>query len=354
MTLREVCMEHGGLPPEELQRLEALEQGLEVTAELTAADVFIDLFDREGMAWVAAQASPSVEGSSYRERVVGRSALRENEPAVYRALESGVTVRDLKAVTQENKTVRQDVAPLKNAAGQVIAVLISERDVTGDLSREKKYRELMREKEEQSPARTLTAADAAMREVHHRVKNNLQMVASIMNLQARRTENAEVRRAFRENTARVQSISAIHDLLTHAEDSAAVELMPLLEKIRRSIQSIFRESRLVEIRIEGEDMSVPPDRATSIALVVNELLSNALEHGFREGESGLIRIQLCPGALFSVITVEDNGMGFDAAARCADSLGLSIVTLVVKEKLGGDLRILSDENGTRASFDFCL
>jgi two-component sensor histidine kinase len=352
VTLREVCALHGALSGEETARLERLEEDLPLTAELCAADVFIDLFDPDGMAWVAAQAGPGLESSSYRERVVGRPARRENEPAVYRAAEEGMPVRDLKAVTQENHTVRQDVVPVKGEGGQVLAVLILERDVTRDLSREKKYRELAREREELSPARPLAETDAAMREVHHRVKNNLQMVASILNLQARRTQNEEVRRAFRENTARVQSIAAIHDLLTRSDDPASVALLPLLEKILRSIQSLFRDSRPVEILLEGEDMAVEPDKATSIALVVSELLSNALEHGFREGEPGLIRVQLHPGALFSTVTVEDSGAGFDPVSHSPESLGLSIVTLTVKEKLGGTLHISSDGNGTRASFDF--
>lgn len=352
MTLLEVCSLHGMLSEAETARLISLEEGLGLIAELTASDIFIDLFDRDGMAWVAAQAGPGLEGSSYRERVVGRPALRENEPAVYRAAEEGIPIRDLKAVTQENRTVQQDVAPIAGESGQVFAVLILERDVTRDLSRERKYQKLAREREEFSPSRAPDETDAAMREVHHRVKNNLQMVVSIMNLQARHAQSEEVRRAFRENISRVQSIAAIHDLLTRSTGPAA-PLIPLLKKIRRGIQSLFGESRRVEIRIEGEDMTVSPEKATSIALVVNELLSNAMEHGYREGEQGLIRVQLYPGALFSTVAVEDDGTGFDPAVRSAGGLGISIITLLVKEKLGGELRIVSGDAGTRAVFDFC-
>lgn len=352
MTLQEVCFLHGTLSEAETARLLSLEEGLALTAELTASDLFIDLFDREGMAWVAAQAGPGLESSSYRERVVGRPALRENEPAVYRAAEEGVPVRDLKAVTQENRTVQQDVVPITGESGRAFAVLILERDVTRDLSRERKYQKLAREREEFSPSRAPDEADAAMREVHHRVKNNLQMVVSIMNLQARNAPNEEVRRAFRENISRVQSIAAIHDLLTRS-DGPAAPLIPLLNRIRRGIQSLYGESRRVEIRIEGEDMTVSPEKATSIALVVNELLSNAMEHGYGEGQRGLIRVQLYPGALFSTVAVEDDGAGFAPDARAGGGLGISIITLLVKEKLGGELRIVSGDAGTRAVFDFC-
>lgn len=343
------------LTASECEQLTQLAQTQQHSADLFGADIFIDCLDKEtDEMYVAAQFSPSLELSVYKERVVGKTAGRENEPAVYHAMESGMPVRDLKAVTQENKTVRQDALPVRSCeSGKVIAVLISERDVSRDVNRERKYEELARRAGQDAAEVTEPVApnDVALREIHHRVKNNLQMVASIMNLQSRRTKNAEVRRAFRENTARVLSIAAIHDMLTRS-DNAPVALKRLFDKLRLNLQSIFCESRPVDIIIEGDELYASPNHATDIALVVNELVSNSLEHGFSEKQRGEIRVLLNAGVRFNTITVRDNGSGFDLSHHKSESLGFSIVTLTVRDKLGGELHFSSDKNGTIASFDF--
>lgn len=340
-----------GLHAAQLDRIEQLCQGLAQSADLFGADIFIDCKEQaSGRMFVAYQFSPTQLLSAYEEDAVGKIAERENEPAVYHAMENGVPVRDFKALTQENRTVRQDVVPIRDEEGTVIGVLISERDVSRDVNREKKYRELVRRAEEPVPEPP-KAHDPALREIHHRVKNNLQMVASIMNLQSRRTKNEEVRKAFRENTARVLSIAAIHDLLTRA-DNEPVALDELFGKLARNLQSIFHEGCAARITVEGDRVLVSPNRATDIALVVNELVTNSMEHGFADGQDGEIRIITQAGSGFSAVTVRDNGAGFDPAAHRPESLGLSIVTLTVKDKLGGELRLVSDENGTAATFDF--
>lgn len=350
---REQLARRARLGDEALAKLEQVCAGLEQAADLFGADLFIDCREpATGRMFVARQFSPTLDLSAYEENAVGKYAERQNEPAVYHAMENGVPVRDFKALTQENRTVRQDVIPLRQPDGTVIGVLISERDVSRDVSREKKYQELVRRAEEPA-VQPPKAADPALREIHHRVKNNLQMVASIMNLQSRRTESEEVRRAFRENTARVLSIAAIHDLLTRADD-APVALDELFCKLARNLQSIFCEGRPVRITVEGDSVRVTPNRATDIALVVNELVTNSLEHGFAEGEQGEICILTKAGSGVCTVTVRDNGAGFDPARHRPESLGLSIVTLTVKDKLGGELRVSSDEKGTDATFDFSM
>lgn len=348
-----ILLDRAGLTATECEQLAQLALQQQFSADLFGADIFIDCWDSaEDCMYVAAQASPGFGLSVYRENAVGKPAMRQNEPAVYHAMESGLPVRDLKAVTQENKTVRQDALPIRSCeTGAVIAVLISERDVSHHINKAKKYEALARIAEASTTQPELPSGDLALREIHHRVKNNLQMVASIMSLQSRRTENAEVRQAFRENTARVLSIAAIHDLLTQSDD-APVALLALFDKLRRNIQPLFGESRAVDIVIEGDPLYASPNRATDIALVVNELVSNSLEHGFSEGQPGKITILLSAGVRFNAITVKDNGSGFDISHRRSGSLGLSIVTMTVSDKLGGKLRFFSDENGTNAAFDF--
>lgn len=359
MTLRELCWTYTALSGGDVDRLEEVAASMQYTADLTGADIFIDCLDRAGKtAIVVAHARPSGVRSAYHRTVLGQEALREREPAVYHALGTGMVVRDLKAVTQENRVVRQDVAPIRDGGGRVIGVLIREKDISRTVSREKKFRELARERESRTDS-MLGLAPApgdshavAMKEIHHRVKNNLQLVASILNIQARKTADPQMKRAFRENTGRVLSIAAIHDILTGTDHGDRVELRPLLEKIRRNLQSMAPQGQEIVISIRGDDIAVSSHKATSIALVVNELLTNAIEHGYEGRARGTVTVTLLRGRETSTITVEDDGGGFSPGEKREDSLGLDIISLTVRDKLGGELQLQSGPGGTKAMFDF--
>lgn len=140
--LRRICQSRTDLTPEDVAQLEALERQLPLMAELTGADVFLDCVTREGDAVVVAQARPGQGVSAYRQDIRVRLALRSDEPAVYHALEMQVPVRDLKAVTQENCTVRQDAVPVFAPDQRCIAALIQEKDISGRVRQEKKFEEL--------------------------------------------------------------------------------------------------------------------------------------------------------------------------------------------------------------------
>ncbi|MCI8653889.1 MAG: hypothetical protein HFF11_09390 [Angelakisella sp.] len=358
MTIRELCWTHTALTDDQVDLLERAAAAMQYTADLTGADIFIDCLDREGKtAIVVAHAKPSGVISAYRRTVLGQAALPEKEPAVYHAFRTGMVVRDLKAVTQEDQTVRQDAAPIRDAGGRVIGVMIREKDISSTVTREKKFRELARERETRTGSLLgLTAAGdshtVAMKEIHHRVKNNLQLVASILNIQARKAADPQLRRAFRENTSRVLSIAAIHDILTTGNSGGQVELLPLLEKLRRNLQSMLPRGRELVISVRGDKIAVSSDKATSIALVVNELLTNALEHGFQGRQRGTVTVTLLRGRETSTITVEDNGQGFSPGETREESLGLDLISTIVRDKLGGKLQLQSGPEGTKAMFDF--
>lgn len=357
MTLQELCRQETDLHFSDLQVLEEVARQLPLMAEWTASDVFIDCITAAGQAIVAAHARPVSAGSAYEKDVVGQYAQRENEPAVYRAIELGMPVRDLKAVTQENRNVRQDVAPIFNQDGACIGVLIREKDVSGSLRQEKKFEQLARSYEEEDPtlrARDMESQDKiAMREVHHRVKNNLQLVASILNLQARRCPDPFTKKILQENMGRVLSIASIHDILTQsAVGSARVESLALLEQLRKNLQLLVPAGKQISLTVGGDSVSLSPDQASAVSLVVNELITNALEHAFPEQEEGAIQVCYSAGRLFDTVTVSDNGCGFDPSTSRAGSLGLRIVSATVRDRLRGKLRIHSDPRGSRISFDF--
>lgn len=357
MMLRELCQSRTDLTEEEICRLEALEQQLPLIAEMAAADVFIDCPSGSGMI-VAAHARPRGERSVYAGSVIGKPALPEDEPAVFHAFATGDPVCDLRAVTQEGRSVLQNVAPVRSREGRIIAVLIREKDVSEDMRMARKYRALAQSHEDSGPLSESARGEGdgsllALREMHHRVKNNLQLVASILSMQSRKCSDSSTRRILQENVARVLSIATIHDILTyHSNDSQFVSSHTLFDKLRMNLQSLVTPGKTIVITVDGDDVLLDADTATPVSLVITELLTNALEHAFEGREGGRVAVSLRAGALCHTVTVTDDGIGFDPLTQPSESLGLSIVSATVRDKLKGKLRIQSDSGGTRISFDF--
>jgi two-component sensor histidine kinase/putative methionine-R-sulfoxide reductase with GAF domain len=177
-------------------------------------------------------------------------------------------------------------------------------------------------------------------EIHHRVKNNLQTVASLLRLQARATDGVDPREALEHSVNRILAIAAVHEVLTERRDDD-VRLDDLLDRLRAMlVQGIGAgkhvESALAPIALAGS-------RATALALVFTELLQNALEHG---GED--VRIELGHRKGDVVLAIDDSGAGTRGGA---DGTGLSIVRALVRDELNGRFEILSD-GGTRAEVVF--
>ena len=359
MTLREVCRAETWLTDKDICRLEKVEALLPIMAELFQVDVFIDCMNRSGIAVVAAQGSPQSVRGLYRQSVVGEKAYQDREPAVYQVFQSGLCRHDLKATTQEGREVKQSIVPLAGVSIPMAGVLIAERDISEDILRAKKYRELERTVENMSNTqlamRTYDQNTIAMREIHHRVKNNLQLIASMLNMQARKTESEETRKILQENVNRVLSIATIHDILTltpSGEQRTYVSSTELLDKLRRNFQGLVPDGKSIVIRVEGDDLRLSPDCATSVSLVVSELINNAIEHAFPQRDSGQIVIRSCYGRMNSSIAIEDDGVGFCPEDVRKGSLGMSIVRATVEGKLGGKLWVKSGPEGTSVQFHF--
>lgn len=359
-TLQGYLRDYGVTRQEDVGRIERLAEALPLVAALTENDIFLDCVDPvQKLGTVAAQAQPP--GSSlYQGSVVGQPVLPAMEPAVFHAVEQKRLVRDLKGVTQEGRLVRQDVLPLLDREGGVLAVLIREKDVSGAVSQVRKYQKLANDQEARLPesygSRSALSSQLLAREIHHRVKNNLQLVASLLNIQARQLSDPAIRKILTENTKRILNIAAIHDMLTTTEQFDRVHLRPLLERIAGEIQTLVPEGSAIRLRVAGDDAAVSSDRATAIALVVNELLLNSLEHGYADRNEGTITVSVYRGALYATVTVADDGCGFtQPQPRSRDGLGMSLVRSMVHEKLGGSLRLQSiPGQGTSSSFDVSL
>ena len=176
-------------------------------------------------------------------------------------------------------------------------------------------------------------------EIHHRVKNNLQTVASLLRLQSR-AEGVDPKEALEHSVNRILAIAAVHEVLTEQRDED-VELAELIDRLRASLVQGLAAGRAVEARLE--QVSLAGSRATALALVFSELLQNALEHG-----SGSVSIELARrnGDVMLAIGDEGNGPG-DAA----EGTGLSIVSALVRDELQGTFS-LTEDRGTRAEVVF--
>ncbi len=176
-------------------------------------------------------------------------------------------------------------------------------------------------------------------EIHHRVKNNLQTVASLLRLQARATDT-DPRKALEDSVNRILAIAAVHEVLTEQREEV-VELRELLERLRAMlVQGLAGEK---DVRADLESVSIAGNRATALALVFSELLQNALEHG---GDN--VRIELAQRNGEVVLAIADNGDGIPSDAG---GTGLSIVQALVRDELQGRLDLRS-EGGTRAEVVF--
>ena len=184
------------------------------------------------------------------------------------------------------------------------------------------------------------------------MKNNLQMVASLLRLQARRVGSVAAKRALEESIDRILSMAVSYEFLSHSEGET-VSLKKVLGSIRNNtLQSLARPELKVDIRLEGDDMMVDSDVAVSAALAVNELLHNSMKYAFEGRDHGSISITLKKGTVYSEILVTDDGVGFQPEHTRKDSLGLNIVKMMVEDKLHGKLRIRSGAQGTSVSIDF--
>jgi two-component sensor histidine kinase/putative methionine-R-sulfoxide reductase with GAF domain len=176
-------------------------------------------------------------------------------------------------------------------------------------------------------------------EIHHRVKNNLQTVASLLRLQAH-SADIDPRKALEDSVNRILAIAAVHEVLTEQREEE-VELRDLLERLRAMLVQGLAAGK--EVRAELEPVSLAGNRATALALVFSELLQNALEHG---GEA--VRIELARRDGEVVLSIADDGTGIEGEAA---GTGLSIVRALVRDELQGRLDLHNDR-GTRAEVVF--
>ncbi len=202
----------------------------------------------------------------------------------------------------------------------------------------------------------LKIKEATIREIHHRVKNNLQTIASLLRLQSRRMSSPEAKEAILESVGRISSIAVVHEILSQSSKSL-IDFREIVENITSMLKSSFASpDKQIEIEIEGYSGDVASPVATSLALVLTELVQNALEHAFMGRRKGRIKIELQREEMRLLMKVVDDGIGLpeEPGSFCQHHLGLQIVQTLVKDELSGSWTMEGSSHGTTVTVEVPL
>ncbi|MBC7917266.1 MAG: PAS domain S-box protein [Rhodoferax sp.] len=205
------------------------------------------------------------------------------------------------------------------------------RDVTERVHTEEALKASLREKE------------ALLREVHHRVKNNLQVITSLLRLEVGRSDHAATKSVLTDMRGRIHSMALLHESLYRTGIFAAVDLAGYLKQLAtQAFRTLATPTDRIRLQLELDSVQVELDQATPCGLLVNELISNCFKHGFPEGHSGEVRVALhtLPDSAQVRLVVSDTGVGLpsDFEVRRAQSLGLQLVSDLARQ-LGGALEV---------------
>ena len=202
--------------------------------------------------------------------------------------------------------------------------------------------------------RELVTKDATIREIHHRVKNNLQTVSALLRLQSRRIEDPAAAAALDEAVRRIASIALVHETLSNSTETTVAFDEVLTSLVTHALELSPRMGQLT-IERSGQLGSLESRVATPLSLVVTELIHNALEHGLAESGTQL-RIELQRYSNEGLVTISDDGVGlpegFDLST--SSNLGLQIVRTLTENELKGELKLESTQQGTQAKLRFPL
>jgi two-component sensor histidine kinase len=276
------------------------------------------------------------------------SELDTNEYLAFRAMETGICL--------EQRVVEQDCIWIKKAiplaAGdrpgwasrlpgslgrQPAGAIIIIQDVTLDVRKEQE----------------LKVKSAMIQEIHHRVKNNLQTITALLRLQARRVKSEEAATALKEAVGRIMSVAVVHEFLSQ-DESSIINIQDVCKRIvQEFVNGTLDPMKKIELRLEGEGpFLLQAQQATSCALIVNELIQNAVDHGLEHRDQGTVVVRLLQTDDSMAIEIEDDGAGlpedFDPTQG---GLGLQIIRTLVRDDLKGEF-LLENGEGVRAVVSF--
>jgi two-component sensor histidine kinase len=224
--------------------------------------------------------------------------------------------------------------------------------------------ETERRNTEQQLQSSLAEKEALLQEIHHRVKNNLQVITSLLSIQATRAGNPEVQSILADTENRVRAIAALHESLYSSEDLASIEFGSYLGRLVEDLAAFYAvDEDQLKVTVRAKELLVDIGQAIPLGLVVNELVTNTFKHAFPTGRSGVLEIELEHNSADGVdgrgandglgqLTVKDNGVGLppDLKVEETPSMGLHLVNVLVRQ-LKGEL-IVAAQQGTSVTVNF--
>ena len=193
--------------------------------------------------------------------------------------------------------------------------------------------------------KALSEKDLLLREIHHRVKNNLQLVSSLLTLQGRSIDDEMAQQAIREGQSRVRSMALIHQDLYNKENLMDIGVREYMEKLTQEIFSTYQiEPDRVTLTMQIDDIELDVDTLVPLGLIINELITNSLKYAYTDRSAGALSVSLTQGDRTLMLRVSDDGVGYDPLQVRKNSFGSTLITALV-EQLEGDMQ-LSIEGGT--------
>lgn len=192
-----------------------------------------------------------------------------------------------------------------------------------------------------------------LKEIHHRVKNNLSIISSLINLQMERVKDDYHRTLFAEHRDKINSIALIHELVYKSKDFSEINLKTYIEEISSNLASVYRSSKK-ELILESnvENVVVDINYALPLGLIINEVMTNSFKHAFRDKADAKISIVLTKEKRLVRFSIGDNGSGLNQETKREESLGMEILKGLI-EQIGGRY-FFSNDQGTLFSMEFYL
>ncbi|GEM_PF-5515097 len=200
---------------------------------------------------------------------------------------------------------------------------------------------------------SLTEKESMLKEIYHRVKNNLQVVSSLLYMQAKSIPDKSSRELFLESSARVKSMALVHEMLYQSGNLSHIEMQKYLQNLTSYLVEIYHiNTSLIKLIIQSEAVSLGIEEAIPCGLIVNELISNVYKHAFPKGKSGEIKVLIEKNEKNVTVQVSDNGIGFSSQIdfQNTTTLGIQLVHALTKQ-LGGEIK-LDNTHGTTITLIF--
>lgn len=260
-------------------------------------------------------------------------------------IKNGESIKRYESVRKKKNGANIDVSltisPIRDLNGNIVGASIIARDITQSKRKDELIKSSLKEKE------------MLLKEIHHRVKNNLMIISSLLDLQSSYIKDKASRNIFMESQNRARSMALIHERLYQSTDLKRIDFGEYIQSLSTELFNTYAgDFGLIELKINVEDVMLDINTAIPLGLIVNELLTNSLKHAFPEGMKGEINVDFHKQDDHYQFTVKDNGVGFpfDLDFQNTDSLGLQIVNSLTQQ-IDGKIE-LNRSHGTEFKITF--